>query len=73
MKLNEEGCAVSIHSDEFMDENPGSDRVSHIYDYNHPFSQFLRGLKNSLKDKKTYEQYKTQMIDVTIPEYWLLQ
>lgn len=68
MDLNEDGCAVLINSDKYMDEHPGSDKIGHIYDHDHLFSQLLRGLKGSLKDKETYEQYKDQMIKVDLPD-----
>lgn len=51
-----------------MDEHPGSDKIGHIYGYDHMFSQLLRGLKESLKDKETYEQYKDRMIKVDLPD-----
>ena len=68
MDLNEDGCAVLINSDKYMDEHPGSDRIGHIYGYDHLFSQLLRGLKGSLKDKETYEQSKDRMIKVDLPD-----
>lgn len=68
MNLNEDGCAVLINSDKYMDEHPGADRIGHIYSYDHMFSQLLRGLKGSLKDKETYEQYKDKMIKVDLPD-----
>ena len=68
MDLNEDGCAVLINSDKYMDEHPGSDKIGHIYGYDHMFSQLLRGLKGSLKDKETYEQYKDRMIKVDLPD-----
>lgn len=55
MDLNEDGCAVLINSDKYMDEHPGSDRIGHIYDYDHLFSQLLRGLKESRGVVATYQ------------------
>ena len=51
-----------------MDEHPGSDKIGHIYDYDHLFSQLLRGLKGSLKDEETYEQSKDRMIKIDLPD-----
>lgn len=68
MDLNEDGCAVLINSDKYMDEHPGSDRIGHIYGYDHLFSQLLRGLKGSLKDEETYEQSKDRMIKIDLPD-----
>ena len=68
MDLNEDGCAVLINSDKYMDEHPGSDKIGHIYDYDHLFSQLLRGLKGSLKGEETYEQSKDRMIKIDLPD-----
>lgn len=55
MDLNEDGCAVLINSDKYMDEHPGSDRIGHIYGYDHMFSQLLRGLKEGRGVVATYQ------------------
>lgn len=55
MDLNEDGCAVLINSDKYMDEHPGSDKIGHIYDHDHLFSQLLRGLKEGRDVVATYQ------------------
>lgn len=55
MDLNEDGCAVLINSYKYMDEHPGSDKIGHIYDYDHLFSQLLRGLKEGRGVVATYQ------------------
>lgn len=54
--LNKQGCAVDTHSDEYLDEHPGADRISKIYDYDHPKSKLLCALKEGRDIVVTYRE-----------------